>query len=435
MNAGGYPGGRVFYDTGGQSDTEYIQDDQISRPTHHRNTVYVQDGWRPSNRLTLNIGVRAGFYGGDVPGHDGVFAAHSVSPRLGAAWDVTGHHRTVLRVHYGRYHDEMVTSFYDFLDPGSQVPETYLQAVGPNQFQEVWTYNPTLNSTIDRHIKFPFVQEYVAGLEHQLPVGVSLTAQYTHRDFKDSIGFIDTGTVWYPVQRIDPGPDGRVGTADDGGPFTVFYAVPSSTPALMLTNPSDAYRRYDAVQFVAIRRYAQNVAFQGSYNWSRTVASYDNAYSSNAANNDLGTDGVFANPNRALNANGHTPQDVTHEFKALGTYRLSRWGGLNVSGVYRFQSGRPWARTYYFGPQTGIQYIYVEPRGTRELPAVNTLDLRMEKTWRPSKVGTIGLFGDVFNVGNQGVSLHDDQRSGPTFGLPQVWLDPRTVRVGLRIMF
>jgi hypothetical protein len=436
INASGSPGERVFYDMGGQPDSEIVQDDVVYRPTHHRNTLYVQDAWNLTNRLTLNVGVRAGFYGGDVPGHDGLFAAHSVSPRVGAALDVTGNHRTVLRAHYGRYHDEMVTSFYDFLDPASQIPEITEQAVGPGQYQVVSVYNPALNAVIDPNVRFPFVEEYLAGAEHQLPAGVSLRAQYIQRDFKDSIGFIDTGTIWQPVQRIDPGPDGRLGTADDGGPFTVFYFLPSSTPALVLTNPAGAYRRYNAVQLVANKRYSHDVAFQASYNWSRTVASYNNWYWSNAANNDFSSDGVFVNPNRALNADGRTPQDITHELKMLGTYHLSRWGGLNVSGVYRFQSGRPWARSVGFGFQTGIQAIYVEPRGTRELPAVNTLDLRVEKTWKPfAKVGTIGAFADVFNAWNQGVSLHDNERSGPFFGLPVQWLDPRAVRAGVRVMF
>jgi hypothetical protein len=436
FNASGYVGGRVFYDVGGVPDSRLISDDTIYRPSHNRRTLYVQDGWSPNDRLTLNFGVRAGFYSGGVPGQDDAFRAHSVSPRIGGAWDLIGDHRTVVRAHYGRYHDEMVSSFYQFLDPLSQVTEIDEQAVGPNQYVEVSRYTPTLNATIDPHVKFSFVEEYLVGIEHQLPWGISAKAQYISRDFKDSIGFIDTGTTWQPVQRIDPGPDGLVGTTDDGGPFTVFYYLPSSTPAAQLTNPAGAYRRYHGVQLIANKRYSHDVAFQASYNWSRTVASYNNWYFSNAAGNDFGYNGVFANPNRALNADGRTPQDVTHEVKVLATCRLSPWGGLNVSSVYRYRSGQPWARSVGFGFQTALQAIYVEPRGSRELPAINTLDLRVEKTWKPSvKIGTIGFFGDVFNAGNQGVSLHDNERSGRNFGVPQGWIEPRTLRAGIRLIF
>ena len=66
------------------------------------------------------------------------------------------------------------------------------------------------------------------------------------------------------------------------------------------------------------KRYSHDLDFQASYTWSRTVGSYNNAFSSNAANADLSTNGNFVNPNRRLNAEGRTPQDFTHELKVLG---------------------------------------------------------------------------------------------------------------------
>ena len=56
-----------------------------------------------------------------------------------------------------------------------------------------------------------------------------------------------------------------------------------------------------------------------------------------------------------------TPQDFTHDAKVLGTYHFPKWGGFNVSGFYRYQSGRPWARSVFFGPQTEGIRVYVEP--------------------------------------------------------------------------
>jgi hypothetical protein len=432
----GYVGGRAFWDYDGQPDTVELWDGATYRPTHSRNTFYAQDAWSVADRLTLNLGVRAGFYRGSVPGHEGAFSAQSLSPRIGGAWDVTGNHRTVLRAHYGRYHDEMVTSFYDFLDPLSQTPDTVATVVGPNQFVDPFTY-PTTAAAIDPDVRYSFVEEYLVGVERQLPWGISAKAQYISRDFKESIGFVDPVRIWRPVLKTDPGPDGRLGTADDGGPVTVFYDQDPSRSALLLTNPNGAYRRYHGVQLIGSKRYAKATEFQASYTWSRTVGSYNNAFSSNAANNDLSTNGVFVNPNRALNAEGRTPQDFTHEVKLLGTYRLPAWGGVNVSGVYRYQSGRPWARSASgFGSQTELFALYMEPRATRELPAVNTLDLRLEKTWKPSqKLGTLGVFADIFNVGNQGVSLKDTEVSGPNFGVPARWIEPRTLRAGIRLLF
>lgn len=432
----GYAGNQIFWDFGGPSEVE-VWDGATYRPSHSRKTVYAQDAWRAADRLTLNLGLRAGVYGGGVPGKPGAFSAHSVSPRVGIAWDVTSNHRTVVRAHYGRYHDAMVTSFYDFLDPLSQTPSTVYTVAGPNQFVDPYTYPTRAAASIDPGVKYSFDDEFLLGVERQLPWNISAKAQYISRDFKDSIGFIDPARIWLPVQKIDPGPDGRVGTADDGGALTVFYDQDPARSAPLLTNPKGAYRRYHGVQFIGARRYAKQTEFQVSYTWSRTVGSYNNAFSSNAANNDLGINGVFVNPNRAINAEGRTPQDFTHVVKVLGTCRVVPWGGLNVSGVYRYLSGRPWARSASgFGAQTQLFAIIMEPRATRHLPALNALDLRVEKTWKPAqKLGTLGAFADVFNVGNQGIALGVNAVSGPNFGLPNNWLEPRALRAGLRMMF
>jgi len=52
----------------------------------------------------------------------------------------------------------------------------------------------------------------------------------------------------------------------------------------------------------------------------------------------------------------------------------------------------------------------------------------------------LGVFADVFNLGNQGIPDPSARRpifeiSGPSFGQPQFWLSPRTLRAGLRLSF
>jgi hypothetical protein len=428
-------GGVQYYDFDGKPDTAYFGGDSTYRPSHNRRTLYLQDAWTPTDRITLNVGVRAGFYAGGVPTHEHAFSAHSLSPRLGIAWDVTGDHRTAVRGHYGRYHDEMVTSFYDFLDPLSQEPTIIAQAVN-GTFVPVSQVGSTVGASIDPNIRFSYVEEYFGAIEHQLPRGIVGRVQVISRDFDNSIGFIDPAAVWTPEQRTDPGPDGRVGTADDAGNFTVYLNLDPTRSALLLTNPP-AYRRYRAVQLMAMKRRARNLDFQLSYTWSRTVGNYNNGFSSNAANADLSINSVFVNPNRAQNAEGRTLEDCTHELKALWTYRVDVWGGVNVSGVARFQSGRPWARAIGgLPPQAKLLSVFVEPRATRQMPALNRIDLRIDKTFgRVRAAGRIGMFADVFNVVNQGVPLNVNSTSGPNFGLPTNWIEPRSLRAGVRLMF
>jgi sulfur carrier protein ThiS len=428
-------GGVQYYDYDGRPDTAYFGGDQTYRPTHNRRTLYIQDGWTPVDRITVNAGVRAGFYAGGVPTHERAFSAHSTSPRVGIAWDVSGDHRTVVRGHYGRYHDEMVTSFYDFLDPLSQEPTIVATAVN-GTFVPVSQFGSTVNASIDPDVKFSYAEEFFGAIERQLPRGIVGRVQVIRRDFDDSIGFIDPAAEWTPAPRTDPGPDGRVGTADDAGEFTVYLRADPTRSALFLTNPP-AYRQYRAVQLIATKRHARNLGFQLSYTWSRTVGNYNNGFSSSAANADLSINSVFVNPNRAQNAEGRTLEDCTHELKTLWNYRVNLWGDLDVSGVARFQSGRAWARTVSgLPPQAHLLSVFVEPRASRQLPAIHRVDLRIDKTLRGvSARGRIGVFADIFNVLNQGVALNVNSGSGPNFGVPSNWLEPRSLRAGVRVMF
>jgi hypothetical protein len=68
----------------------------------------------------------------------------------------------------------------------------------------------------------------------------------------------------------------------------------------------------------------------------------------------------------------------------------------------------------------------------------NILDLRVEKTFdlrRSTPRTKIGFYADVFNVTNQGVANRFFSISGPNFGTPNSWSNPRILRVGLRLNF
>ena len=430
----GYPGGIVFWDSNGQPDTATVSDPVIYRPDHQRETFYAQDIWSATNRLTVNAGARVGFYQGAITGYPTQLSAGSFSPRIGVTWDLLPQHTMAVRGHYGRYHDAMVTSFYDFLDPLSHPTSIDAQVLGPNEFSEFSRSAPANAYHIDPDIKYPYADEWLAGVDHELPQRVILTAQYIGRRYSSIVGFVGSMTDWTPVERQDPGPDGVPNTADDGGFMTIYFNPGTNGFGALFTNPDAAYKHYNGFQLIATRRATDVWTGQASYTWSRTRASFDPAFSSNAGQNDLSQNGVYVNPNRALFSDGRPAADFTHEFKALGTLLLPGWGGARVSGVYRYETGRSWARTVRFGGPTQLLNIAVEPRGSHELPATNVCDLRVEKTFRigPSRVGA---YLDVFNLWNQGIANRVDARSGPSFGVPSAWSEPRTLRVGARVTF
>lgn len=431
----GFPGGQFFTDINGVANQVSLWAGATYRGRQHRTTVYAQDAWNVMAPVTLNIGLRADFYRGNPP-YDAGYSTHSLAPRVGAAWDIGNRHSTVMRVHFGRFYDPIVTSYYDFLDPLASAPSITAAVLGPNQFEELSRFSPATGFAIDPQIRASYVQEYLAAVERALPGAISLKAQYIYRSFEDTVSFIDTATVWAPVQVQDPGPDNRRGTADDAGLITVYNNTNPGAAFRVMTNPDAAYRHYHAAQLVASRRYGGGRALQASYTWSRTRGNVNNIALTNAANNDTSFNGVFANPNRAIYNDGRTSFDFPHAFKVFGTFRLPWWGGMMMSGNYRYESGQPWGRTLGIssGLQQGFENVRVEPL-VRPGAARNTADFRIEKTFSLRGRATLGLFGDVFNVANSGSARSYVANSGPRFGLPGVWIEPRTLNAGVRLVF
>ena len=79
-----------------------------------------------SNRLTINAGVRGDMLQGGGKSGGNVYSSSNWAPRLGAAVDVAGDNRTVIKGSYGIYYEGSQAQLFERALPGMSDYITYL---------------------------------------------------------------------------------------------------------------------------------------------------------------------------------------------------------------------------------------------------------------------------------------------------------------------
>jgi hypothetical protein len=175
--------------------------------------VYVQDSWKPHGRVTANVGVRADF----VRRFDEVFKVErmnsvNVGPRFGLSYLVTPDAHNVVRMFYGRLHEQVngrdpITTFSPFAQPSGRERRELYDADGDGIFETV-NVTPAATAQInalafDSTLRQPFVDELLVGFARQFKGSVSLDVSATRRAFKDGYGQIDINGI-YPTGPNQP---------------------------------------------------------------------------------------------------------------------------------------------------------------------------------------------------------------------------------------
>ena len=118
----GYTGGLYYYDY-----TEYYPKGQYlaydygydSEGRNGRESLYAQDSWKPTERLTINAGVRVDFVRGRSPvARQDRLQQHQLGPADRLRLRPTGDGKTVLKGHYGQYYEAMLFDQYARAMPG-----------------------------------------------------------------------------------------------------------------------------------------------------------------------------------------------------------------------------------------------------------------------------------------------------------------------------
>jgi outer membrane receptor protein involved in Fe transport len=341
-------------------------------------SLFVQDNWRVTSRLTLNLGLRYDMTApwtevngklsnvvagaGLVTAGDGAFAGlyaadrNNFAPRLGFAYDVGGRGRTLLRGGFGMLYEtllqansvELVENNAPFSSSAITRSPQPFPANGPTgtllELAALATPSRSLGAV--GSFRNPYTQQFSFGIHHRLGA-----------EWMMEIGYAGSRGVRLPVyrngnqvplERLTAAQRARIGDAAAAGQDTTALLQPLR-PYPQFDNitlsENIATSTYHSGQARISRRFQRGVMLDASYTFAKSI---DNASDFNSGDPS----------EQVLNAYNLRRQravssfDVPHRFTASAQYAIpvpgtvsgrarAIFSGWTLNGLITVQSGQP----------------------------------------------------------------------------------------------
>jgi hypothetical protein len=342
---------------------------------------YVQDDFRVSRNLTLNLGLRyelsPGFtedenllltfipgqksvlsptlpagllHSGDPGVPDTVFKTPKTNfaPRLGFAWDPTGKGKTSVRASYGLFYDEagLIQTYNVFQAPDFQ-PIAVL--VFPPSFADPFAGNSpfkppltlpfqvgpgTTNTWIASDFQPARVQHWNLTLQRQLTSVLAVEVAYVGNKATHLQANIDVNQALFTTTAT-------TGNVNARRPFSSFGS------GLQVTSIFES--NYHGLQTTLTHRLARGLSFQAAYTWSKAI---DDITAPTAFFLFPGQTSRIQDVRNPQLDRGLSAFDLRHRFVTSFDYELPFFrnsatavhhvlGGWRWSGIVTLQSGRP----------------------------------------------------------------------------------------------
>lgn len=346
-----YYAGRNYTTSTGQSVTgtygyfRLLNISTLGDVTSRNDALFIQDTWRVSPQLTLNIGVRTeheripNFGGAGVKNPIDFGFGDKLAPRLGFVYDVFGDQRWKVYGSFGKYFDVMkyelprgsfggdkwVDYFYLWNDPNfnlnaagcSTGTNTIVErpSCGAGTFIEAldrrFNSAEDLDSTVEPNLKPMEENEFQVGLTHEMGRRMVVGARFIYKDL---------------VRTIED-----VGILVPGIGEVFYIANPGEGISLTLNDPSvpafpKATREYTGLELTFEKRYSNNWALYGSYTISRLYGNYSGLASSDEnGRTSPNVNRFFDHLENSFDRNGQAVEgrlgtDRPHQFKAQVIY-------------------------------------------------------------------------------------------------------------------
>jgi hypothetical protein len=417
--------------------------------------VYFQDKWRPSRKLTVNLGLRVdNNYGWEnascqpqTPFVDaqcfaplkGVPDWTAVNPRFSAIYDVGGDGKTAIKFAANRYIGPVGASAIARVNPIKVASDTRawtackpgqtsacdLNGDGLPQTNELGPssgFDFGVNQRYAAGNKWPWAREYTIELQRQLPGNILVTGGYTHRVKLGNLGARNMavpGSTYTPI---------TVTEFNSGRTVTVYNRDQSLRGKFdyVWNNEAALDSTFNGSDITVEKRLSQGWMVTGGVSIGKNVGDIYPADTTNELNN----------PN-LLFRRGISGNDVPFSLRLSGLYELPY--GVSASATFQHQSGFPEITSVSVGNNTialnqGSQSITVAPRGTTRLPNLNQVDASFRRPFR-SGGKVVQPRVDFYNLMNSATITSRINILGSSYLVPNSIQRGRLMKLGFSVDF
>jgi hypothetical protein len=268
---------------------------------------------------------------------------------------------------------------------------------------------------------WPYSDEIVVGIEHEVLSGVRVGAMYYHRTNRSDVAgrnAIVPSNAYTPHTIEVPAPP-----AGPGGTATLYNLDPAffGLQENVLDNDALLDTTYDGLEITASKRLSNRWQMLAGLTIGR---------------NEGGSNrGDLNDPNILNNLQGTVGNDSQYSFKLAGGYDAP-WD-INISGRFIWDDGFPFDPAYIVNRSTfpgltrASQRIWLTRRGDERLDDITLMDLRISKVIRIGNAMRLTPQFEVFNLANVSTVVSQTEFVGPRYQFPTQIMGPRLVRLGV----